>query len=390
MYTPLLTVKGLKSYSYDEKYKRFLRIVDDVSFDIQKGECVGILGESGSGKSRTVHSILGLVPNNPGVIAGEVWFSSRKIQITSASHSCSFNLLEGIQQCCTCEDLGCGGIKVKKKISKWNKVEKQIRRLCGKEIALIPQEVKSALNPFHCLKTQIAESYWRGGGDKEKTEEAIGQILNRLSLGEKEAAGYPHIFSAGIATRAAIAIAIASNPSLLIADEPTTGLDVPLQFQIIQLLKDFTKGCLPFVGEAKERALLVITHDMALLEKLVDRIVVMYNGRIVEIGGREIISDLQAKHPYTKWLIKLFFLQSHGGLLPYIPGKAPNLLKPPKGCKFHPRCQGDFEVSTTEDVSGNGRMDICSNIEPELQLIDSASLHSVRCHLYNRKYCPPQ
>lgn len=361
MSAPLLRVKGLTTYDHNAKYKRFRRIVSDVSFDIQKGECVGILGESGSGKTRTAHSILGLVPNTPGVIAGEVWFSTDKIQ--------TVNLLEGIQQCCVCKDLKCGGIKLKKRAAKWKAIEKRIRSLCGQEIALIPQEVKSALNPFHRLKTQIAESYWRGGGDKAKTTEVVQKILNRLNLGEKEASGYPHQFSGGIATRAAFAIAIASNPSLLIADEPTTGLDVPLQFQIIQLLEDFKRGCLPFAAEAKARALLVITHDMGLLEKLANQMVVMYAGRIIETGGRALISDCQAKHPYTKRLIELFQLQSFSGPLPYLPGKPPDLLSLPEGCKFHPRCCE--------------RMEICSGVEPPIQPIDSASLHCVRCYLYN-------
>jgi oligopeptide/dipeptide ABC transporter ATP-binding protein len=378
----LLRVKGLKTYIYDSHHKKFLKIVDDVSFDVNKGECVGLLGESGSGKTRTAYSIMGLVPDAPGVIAGEIWFTISSNQ--------RINLLESIDKYCSITPTETE-LKITIHPSRLNKNrEERLNQLRGKEVALIPQEAKSALNPFHTLKYQVTESFLRGGKERPaNTDTVVQAILDLLEMGQK-ADEYPHRFSGGIAQRAAIAIALASNPALLIADEPTTGLDPPLQLKIIELLKQFKQGVLPFEfhphpasdlspvpsptrGGEKEgeeniaRSLLLITHELNLIERLAERVVVMYAGRILEMGGVDLISHGNALHPYTQQLVTLFHARPQKGKpLPTICGNVPDIRQLPSGCKFHPRCPH--------------RMEHCQIGEPELRLLNPS--HSVRCYLY--------
>jgi len=359
----LLRVKGLTTYLYNQKYQRFLRIVDDVSFEVKKGECVGILGESGCGKTRLIYSILSLVPDTPGVVAGEVWFSC-------GSNPSEINLLEGIDKCCQQIITHFGHFKIRKNTSRWKKrfkVEERIRNLCGREIALIPQESKSSLNPFYPLRRQVAGAYLRGSGSKNNLQMAVKNILSRLRIYEK-ADDYPHQFSGGITTRATCAIALAGNPSLLIADEPTTGLDEPLQREIMNLFAEFLDGRLPFIVSPKERSVLLITHDVNWLMELAEKIVVMYAGKVVESGGIELLKQNVAKHPYTQELSSLAKHQGKPGAhLPVLLGKVPDLTNPPDGCKFHPRCP---RVIWEE----------CQKIEPELRLLASSDGHYARCH----------
>lgn len=363
----LLSVKGLKTYIYDNRHKKFLKIVDDISFDVKKGECVGILGESGSGKTRTAYSIMGLVPDAPGVIAGEIWFTTSSNQ--------RINLLESIDKYCSITPTETE-FKITIHPSRWNKKrEDQLNQLRGKEIALIPQEAKSALNPFHTLRHQVTESFLRGGKELPSYTDAVVQaILDWLELSGK-VDEYPHRFSGGIAQRAAIAIALAARPALLIADEPTTGLDPPLQLKIIELLKQFKQGMLPFEfhphsqkGEENiARSLLLITHELNLIERLAERMIVMYAGRILEMGGIDLISQGNALHPYTQQLVALFRAQPQkGDKLPVIRGNVPDIRQLPSGCKFHPRCPH--------------LMERCQESEPELCLLNPS--HHVRCYLY--------
>ncbi len=324
--SPLLQVRGLKTVFRTEAGTA--KAVDGVDFDIYPGEVLGLVGESGSGKSVTALSILRLIPDPPGKIAG------------------GSILYKG-------QDL--------LKLS-WD----EIRDIRGKEISMIFQEPMTSLNPVFTIGMQIMEVVLEH--ERVSKKEAFDRSVGMLQLvGIPDPASrmndYPHQFSGGMRQRVMIAIALACNPSLLIADEPTTALDVTIQAQILDLM-------LQIKDQRKDAAILLITHNLAVVAETCHRVMVMYGGKIQEIAPvKELFKNPQ--HPYTRGL--LASLPTVDGekkeRLRTIPGNVPSILDLPAGCKFVTRC--------TE------RFDRCEVIEPDL--IETAPGHWVRCHLVSRE-----
>lgn len=289
----LLSVRGLKSYFHTEN--EIVKAVNGVDFDIEEGEILGIVGESGSGKSVCARSILRILPVPPCKISGEIYFKG-------------IDLL---------------------KLS-----ERQMQEIRGKEISMIFQEPMTSLNPVLTIGQQIAESIiFHQKLSKREAWQRTVEILEMVKIPEasRRAKEYPHQMSGGMKQRAMIAMALSSNPSLLIADEPTTALDVTIQKQILYLVKDLQKQL--------ETSVLFITHNLGVIAEIADKVLVMYAGKVLEYAT---VSDLfyQPQHPYTLGLLKsLPRLDAPKGIeLDTIPGRVPSLSSLPPGCVFHPRC----------------------------------------------------
>jgi oligopeptide/dipeptide ABC transporter ATP-binding protein len=291
---PVLSIKDLVvEFSTEDGT---VQAVDGVSYDLYPGETLGIVGESGSGKSVSVMAILGLIPQPPGkVVRGEAMFKGSDLL----------------------------------KISK-----KQLRHIRGNEVALVFQDPMTSLNPVLKIGAQIGEAI-----KTHHPEEKDGAIKERVvglleTVGvpnpERRVEQYPHEFSGGMRQRAMIAMAMANSPSLLIADEPTTALDVTIQAQILEVLKK--------ARDETHAATILITHDLGLIAELADRVIVMYAGKIVELGTVETIFE-SPRHPYTIGLMdSLPRLNAEDDWLRPIPGQPPSLINRPPGCPFHPRC----------------------------------------------------
>jgi peptide/nickel transport system ATP-binding protein len=293
----LLEIKGLKTYFKTDE--GWLHAVDGVDITIDRGETVCVVGESGCGKTVTAMTVLKLLPMPPGRIAGgQVLWRGRDLVQAGAE---------------------------------------EMRRVRAKEIAIIFQEPMTSLNPVYSVGEQIAESVrlHEGLGRKAALERAVEMLaLVRIPTPERRVNDYPHQFSGGMRQRVMIAIALACNPKLLIADEPTTALDVTIQAQILDLL-----------GELKERlgmAMMLITHAMGVVAEVAQRVVVMYAGMVVEEAS---VEDLFARprHPYTQGLIRsiprIDTAALHKVRLEQIPGTVPKLIDPAPGCRFAPRCK---------------------------------------------------
>lgn len=300
-----------------------VRAVQDVSFDIHAGSTVAILGESGSGKSVTAQTIMGLLDVPPGrVSAGAIYFQGS-------------NLLD---------------------------MSKQERRLLsGDGIAMVFQDSLSALNPVYTVGSQIAEllRVRRGMGRKEAWERAV-ELMDKVKIpvAAERAHDYPHQFSGGMRQRIMIALAIALDPKVLIADEPTTALDVTVQAQIMELLIQ--------LQQETGMALVLITHDLGVVAEVADDVVVMYAGRVVERGSILELFETPA-HPYTRGLLRSMPRpDSDADRLWAIPGAPPNLLKLGDGCAFRARC--DIPV------------DRCAMAVPELESVGAASTRVSACY----------
>ncbi len=289
---PTLTVEDLKTYFFTKG--GVARAVDGVSFSINRGEVMGLVGESGSGKSVTGFSIMGLVDPPGEVVSGRILFQGENL-------------------------VGAN--------------DERMRELRGSRVAMIFQDPMMTLNPVLRIDTQMIEAVQAHEKvDRrtafERSRDALGQV--GIPSPEERLSAYPHQFSGGMRQRVAIAIALLHQPELIIADEPTTALDVTIQGQI---LFEVQKLC-----RERGMSLIWITHDLAVVAGLADKICVMYSGRIVETGTIDEVLD-GPLHPYTKGLIGS--VPSHnkrGEELAQIPGMAPSLLDIPSGCAFHPRC----------------------------------------------------
>lgn len=301
----ILEIKGLSTHFYTEE--GVVYAVDDVSFQMEKGETLGIVGESGSGKSVTALSINGLIPSPPGkIVAGQIVF-------------------EG-------EDL-------------LKKTNKEMRRIRGEKIAMIFQEPMTALNPVLTVGYQITETIRiHQKLNRQQSRKVALEILARVGipLPEKRIDEYPHQLSGGMRQRVMIAIALSCNPQLLICDEPTTALDVTIQAQILELINDLKK----VLGTS----VIMITHDLGVVAQITEKIIVMYAGQIVESGTtKEIL--LEPKHPYTQALLaSIPTPEKDGEELHVIKGMVPSLSRLPDGCLYHPRCDLAMEICKTKKV----------------------------------------
>jgi oligopeptide/dipeptide ABC transporter ATP-binding protein len=292
----LLEVDDLRTHFFTREGA--VRAVDGVSFSVDKGKTLGIVGESGCGKSVTALSIMGLIPKPPAkIVSGEIRFDGRDLTKLS---------------------------------------EKQLEDVRGREIAMIFQDPMTSLNPTLKIGTQITEVLDRHFGmSKDQARRRAIELLEevRIPRAAERLDDYPHRFSGGMRQRVMIAIALACNPKLLIADEPTTALDVTVQAQVLDLLED--------LRESHEMALILITHDMGVVAEVADEVAVMYAGQIVEqAAGFELFDH--PEHPYTEALLgalpELEGENVREGRLVAIAGRPPDLIDPPEACRFAARC----------------------------------------------------
>lgn len=322
----VISVKNIKTYFYSEN--RCNRAVNGVSFEVKRGRTLCVVGESGCGKSVTASSIMQLLPRLARIEEGEIIYHSEEK----------------------------GDIE----IQKLKRNGKEMRELRGKDIAMIFQDPMTALNPVFKVGDQIAENIMQH--EKVSKKEAKARALELLTqMGipepEKRINQYPHEFSGGMRQRAVIALAMSCNPKVLLADEPTTALDVTIQAQIFELM-DMLK-------REHDTAIMLITHDMGVVSELADDVLVMYMGNVIESGtAREVLKN--PKHPYTKALLASIPILGKGKeqQLSPIRGMTPNPYNRPKGCQFEPRC--DFAC------------DKCRECMPDETMLDGT--HMVRCH----------
>ncbi len=303
-----------------------VRAVTGVSYDLHPGEVLGIVGESGSGKSVSMLSVLGLIPMPPGrIVEGEAVFRG--------------------------EDL----VKMPKN---------KLREIRGGAMAMIFQDPMTSLNPVLTIGDQISEAIKVHNPDKSD-DEARRRTIELLEIvgvpfAERRVDQYPHEFSGGMRQRAMIAMAIANDPKVLVADEPTTALDVTIQAQIVEVMQTAQRET--------NAAIVLITHDLGLIAELADRVVVMYAGRVVELSDVYTIFN-SPLHPYTIGLMNsLARVDIDQERLEPIPGQPPSLISPPPGCAFHPRC-----------VHSQGRA-ICRTDIPELRRMVGDAPHVSACH----------
>jgi oligopeptide/dipeptide ABC transporter ATP-binding protein len=317
----LLRVSDLKTHFFT--HEGTVRAVNGVSFTIRAGETLGIVGESGCGKSVTALSVMRLIPQPPGrIVSGRIIFDGKNLLHLS---------------------------------------EREMRNIRGRKISMIFQEPMTSLDPVFTIGHEIMESIklHQCLGRDEARRETV-RMLSTVGMpdADKRIRNYPHELSGGMRQRAMIAMALSCNPALLIADEPTTALDVTIQAQILQLM-----------NELRERfgtAVMLITHDLGVVAQMCDNVAVMYAGYIVEHAGVEALFE-RPMHPYTQGLKKSIpRLDVDVGRLEMIEGIVPNLRDIPPGCPFHPRCVHRFER--------------CMREMPEVRV--PAEGHAVRCHLY--------
>ena len=316
----LLEVKDLRMY-YEVGDGGFVKAVDGVSFNLDREEALGIVGESGCGKSSLAITILRILPSNARILGGEV-------------------LLDGV------DILRLDEPRLRKEV-RWRK------------ISMVFQGSMNALNPIIKVGDQIAEAIMlHEKVSKKDAYRRAEELLSLVGIDPSRVSSYPFELSGGQRQRVMIAMALALNPKVLIADEPTTALDVIVQAQTLKLIKELQSRL--------KLSLMLISHDISVVAEMSDKVAVMYAGKIVEYGPAvEVL--LQPKHPYTTALLKSVpSIRESKRKLSYIPGVPPNLVNPPSGCRFHPRCPY--------------AMDICREQEPNLKEVGEH--HLAACHLY--------
>ena len=304
-----------------------VKAVDNLSFSVEKGKTLGLVGESGSGKSVTSLAILGLHKGSRAQVSGQIFVGG--VDINAGSES-------------------------------------DIRKLRGKQMAMIFQDSLTALNPFYTIGDQIIEAYQvHNNVSKAEAKKHAIDMLDRVGIAEpqKRADDYPHQFSGGMRQRAMIAMALSCDPSLLIADEPTTALDVTVQAQILELLRQLQKDF--------GTAIILITHDLGVVAETADDVLLMYAGKAVEYGS---VRDVLAKpqHPYG-WGLLTSIPRLTGDpdkRLAAISGMPPSMISVPSGCAFHPRCSYQSTVGPA-----------CLASVPQLLPVSEGDHHLVRCHL---------
>ena len=323
MTTSLLTVKELYTNFY--LFEGQARVLDGVSFEMRKGETLGLVGETGCGKTVTAMSVLRLISEPGRIDDGEISFKGE-------------NLLE--------------------------KTEKEMNRIRGKEISMIFQDPSASLNPLFTVGEQISQIIMRHQElEKDEARKEAQKLFNLVKLpdAQKMLNRYPFELSAGMQQRVMIAMALSSNPDLVIADEPTATLDVTIQDQILDLLMN--------LKQELGLSILLITHNLGIVAEICDRMGVLYAGFVVESGSKEAIFG-NPSHPYTRGLLNALPKPGESKKkLNTIRGSIPNFLDPPSGCRFHPRC--DYT------------MDICKHQKPPVYEIEPG--HKVACYLFDPK-----
>jgi len=297
----LLEVKGLKTYFFTRR--GVVKAVDGVSFTVDRGETLGLVGESGCGKSTTALSIMKLVPPPGRIVEGSIIFDG--VDLVPLS-------------------------------------EQEMQKIRWKEISIVFQGAMGALNPVLTIGRQITEAIMAHENvTKAEAWRRAEELVEMVGIDPSRLKDYPHEFSGGMKQRAMIAMALACNPKLVIADEPVTALDVIVQAQVLKLLRS--------LKEKLDLSLIFITHDLSVISDIADRIAVMYAGKLVEWADTIEIFN-RPRHPYTKALIKAFpDLWAPKGILVSIPGAPPGLIDPPPGCRFHPRCGQAMERCRREE-----------------------------------------
>jgi len=311
----LLDVRNLKMYYRTRR--GHVKAVDGVNFSLNRGKALGLVGESGCGKTSIGITLLRILPTNAEVIEGSALFDGTDI------------------------------LKIG---------EEEMRKYRWKRISMIFQGAMNALNPVHKVGDQIIEAIITHEGiSKEEARERVARLFELVGLNPDRMDNYPHEYSGGMRQRAIIAMALACNPDLIIADEPTTALDVIVQDKILREMRR--------IQRETETAMIYISHDISVIAETCDEIAVMYAGKIVERGPIERVFE-NPLHPYTKALMSAFpSVKGEKRRLETIPGEPPNLLHPPEGCRFHPRCPYAkplcSEVEPLEEEFGNGRFASC-------------------------------
>lgn len=318
---PTLDVQELTTYY--TTLRGPVKAVEGVSFTIDKGEALGLAGESGCGKTTVALSILRILPSAGKIIKGKIIFNSRDIVPLSE-----------------------------------NEMRKELR---WKGISIVFQGAMNALNPVYKIGDQIVEAIITHESDVNKKEatERTQKLLEMVGVDPNRANNYPHEFSGGMRQRALIAMALACNPELLIADEPGTALDVIVQAQVLKLLRELKSKL--------NLAMILITHDLSIIAETCEKTAIMYAGKISEYGN--VVSIFKEPvHPYTQGLLGAFpSIKAARTRMVSIPGSPPDLLDPPAGCRFHSRC--------------SYAMDICMKEEPQLSKLSRKEDHFVACHL---------
>jgi peptide/nickel transport system ATP-binding protein len=318
---PLLDVRDLKTYFTTGD--GVVKAVDGVSFAIERGQTLGIVGESGSGKSVTCLTIMGLNAKRNTTTQGQALFNGEDLLTAKPD---------------------------------------RLREIRGNNIAMIFQDPMTSLNPVHKIGTQLMEAVTLHADVTRKQARARAlELLKAVGIprAERRIDDYPHQFSGGMRQRVMIAMALINNPELLIADEPTTALDVTTQAQILSLIDSLQRDF--------DSAVIIITHDLGVVAEIADDVVVMYAAEVAEEGPVDAIFK-KPSHPYTWGLMgSLPRLTTDVGRLAQIQGQPPSLLRPPPGCRFHPRCPY--------------AMDVCREIDPPLEPVTGEPSHLQACHL---------
>ncbi len=317
----LLSIRNLKTHFYTEG--GVVEALDGVNLDIMYGETMGLVGETGCGKSVTALSVMRLIPSPPGkIVAGEILFEGE-------------NLLD--------------------------KSPEEMRQIRGGKISMIFQDPTTSLNPVYTIGDQVGEAIrLHHDTNKALTWERMVEALTlvRIADAEERATNYPHQFSGGMRQRVMIAMMLSCWPALLIADEPTTSLDVTIQAQVLLLMEDLQRE----LG----MSILLITHNLGVVAETCDRVGVMYSGNVIELADVETLFEAP-KHPYTQVLLGSIPRPDRDlEDLTIIPGSVPSLINPPPGCRFHPRCPYAKEI--------------CRREKPKELMVEKD--HMVACHLF--------
>jgi len=300
----------------------WVRAAEDISFKVEQGEALGIAGESGCGKTTVALSLLKILPSGGVIRKGKIIFDGTDLVPLA---------------------------------------ENQMRKVRWKDISIVFQGAMNAMNPVFKVGDQIVEAIRTHQHDVDKTAamDRAKSLLEMVGVEPSRIDNYPHEFSGGMRQRALIAMALAANPKLLIADEPGTALDVIVQAQVLRLMRE--------LRERLGLSMVLISHDLSIIAETCQKVAIMYAGRIAEFGDAEAVYN-EPLHPYTQGLIKAFpSIKGSRVRLSSIPGQPPDLLNPPSGCRFNPRCP--FV------------MDVCHKVDPPLERVGSGD-HFVACHLY--------